>query len=105
MAAAADSTAARPDRARYLHAVAYADRALRPLGAARPLGGLDGVEPVDVGFFLSDWEAARVFFYDPTIISLQVLARSDRYVPEQQRLYLPVMMGDRLIAYEVHRAE
>ncbi len=53
--AAADSTAARPGGARYLHAVAYADRALRPLGAARPLGGLDGVEPADGGFFLSDW--------------------------------------------------
>jgi hypothetical protein len=27
------------------------------------------------------------------------------YVPEQQRLYVPVMMSDRIIAYEVRRSE
>jgi len=109
--AAADSSAARPGGARYLHAVAYADRTPRPLGTVRSLGGIDGVEPADGGFFLSDWGAARVFFYDPTIDSLQALAEVSQgtadldYVPEQQRLYLPVMMSDRLIAYEVRREE
>lgn len=109
--AAADSSAARPGEARYLHAVSYTDRTVRPLGAVRPLGGLDGVKAAEGGgFFLSDWGAARVYFYDPTTDSLQVLVEVSQgtadfdYVSIQQRLYLPVMMSDRLIAYEVqHR--
>lgn len=109
--AAADYRAERPGGARYLQAVSYTDRKPRPLGAGRPLGGLDGVEPADGGFFLSDWGAGRVYFYDPTVDSLQVLVEITQgtadfdYVPEQQRLYLPVMMSNRLIAYEVRRSE
>ncbi|GBD01450.1 hypothetical protein HRbin18_01172 [bacterium HR18] len=105
--AAADNRAENPGAQRYLHAVFYAERTIRPLGATRPLGGLDAVEPANGGFFLSDWGAGRLFFYDVTIDSLQLLAEISQgtadfdYVPEQQRLYVPVMMSDRLIAYEV----
>jgi hypothetical protein len=109
--AAADSSAENPGGARYLHAVFYADRTLRPLGAVRPLGGLDALEPANGGFLLSDWGAGRVFFYDATVDTLQVLVEVSQgtadfdYVPEQQRLYVPVMMSDRIIAYEVRRSE
>lgn len=105
--AAGDADAENPGAARYLRSVDYDITVGPPLGDATPLGGLDAVEPDEQGgYFLSDWGGAKVMHFVPgqgatTLLELTRGTADLDYVPEQQRLYLPVMVAGRLIAYRV----
>lgn len=96
-----------PGNARYLMAISYADKAVTPLRDEVGIGGLDAIEPDGKGgYILSDWGAGKVFYYTPEAGATDVLTVSQgtadlEYVPAQRMVYLPVMMSDRLIAYQV----
>ncbi|MGB3617628.1 MAG: hypothetical protein WBA12_05870 [Catalinimonas sp.] len=101
--AAGDST----DRNRYLQRVSLDGTEIAPLHDRTPLGGIDAVEPDGRGgFFLSDWGAGTVSHVDGSgkVTALLTLTKGTAdfdYVPEQEMIYLPVMMSDRLVAYRV----
>lgn len=105
--AAGDTSAENPGQARSLKTVVYEDRSIRPLGSGVPLGGIDAVEPdARGGFFLSDWGAGTVMHFTPEAGATELLRLTQgtadlTYVAAQERIYLPVMMSDRLVAYQV----
>lgn len=105
--AAADSTAENPGDARYLRTISIDGSEIGALEPSDPLGALDAVEPDGHGgFFISDWSGATVSHFMPgdtvtTLVEVSQGTADLEYVPESQRMYLPVMMADRLIAYDV----
>lgn len=109
IAAAADASAENPGASRYLRKIDLQDRRIEPLVDRTPVGGIDAVEPDGRGgYFLSDWAAGKVFYFSPKgeVALLKQLGRGTAdldYVSEQDRIYLPIMMSDRLVAYQVQR--
>lgn len=108
--AAGDTAAENPGQARSLKTVGYEDQAISPLGSGEPLGGIDAVEPdTRGGFFLSDWGAGTVMHFTPgagatTLLELTQGTADLTYVAAQERIYLPIMMSDQLVAYQVEWA-
>ncbi|MDZ4698502.1 MAG: hypothetical protein SH809_02245 [Rhodothermales bacterium] len=103
---AANGTAVEnPGNARYLMAIAYADKSVTPLRDEQGIGSLDAIEPDGKGgYILSDWGAGKVMHYTVAAGATEILAESQGtadldYVPAQRMLYLPIMMSDRLVAY------
>lgn len=89
-----------------LDEVAYVSRWITPeesprrfdarfFAAAMPVGqhaGADGWEAVDAGWWkpadaLSDWQAGRIDLIEPTVVSLQLLARYDSAAAAMQALH------------------
>jgi len=109
IAAAADGAAENPGASRYLRKIDLQNRRIEPLVNRTPVGGIDAVEPNRKGgYFLSDWAAGKVLFFSPQgkVYLLKQLGRGTAdldYVDQQKRIYLPIMMSDRLIAYQVKR--
>ncbi len=105
--AAGDKTADKPGRARYLHAVSWDTKAIRPVTDRTPIGGLDAVEPDGRGgYFLTDWAAGTPIHFTPTTGAklLQNFGKGTAdldYVPHTHMLFLPVMMSHQLIALRV----
>lgn len=105
--AAGDSTAEEPGAARYLQAVSLADQSVRALHGAEPEGALDAIEPDGAGgLFVSDWGGGRLLHYrDGTGLALLRTpgpgTADVEFVADTQMLYVPVMMSNQLIAFEV----
>ncbi len=107
--AAGDSTSDAPGRARYLRTTTLEPTTLTPFLDETPLGGLDAIEADGQGgYFLSDWSGGRVLHMSRAH-GAQVLESFGEdmgtadltYLAEQNRLYVPVMMQHKLVAYEV----
>lgn len=109
IAAAGDETAENAGASRYLRVIDLETRQFEPLADRTPLGGIDAVEPDQQGgFFLSDWAAGKVMHYsaDGEVALLKDLGQGTadlEYVDAQKRVYLPIMMSDKLVAYRVER--
>ncbi len=105
--AAGDSTAEEPGRARYLQAVSLADQSVRALHGTEPEGALDAIEPDGMGgLFVSDWGGGRLLHYRDgtglTLLRAPGQGTADvEFVADTQMLYVPVMMSNQLIAFEV----
>jgi sugar lactone lactonase YvrE len=104
--AAADSTAEEPGAARYLQAASLSDKSIRALSAREPVGALDAVEPDGAGgLFVTDWGSGHLMHFDGSDFALleelgEGAADVD-YVVGEGMLYVPVMMENQLIAYQV----
>lgn len=105
--AASDTTAEDPGASRYLKVVDLGEETIEPLADRTPIGGLDAVEPDGRGgYFLSDWAGAVVMHFTPetgpvVLVEVSQGTADLDYVAESDMIYLPVMMSDRLIAYQV----
>lgn len=107
--AAADAEADDPGSARYLQVIRLDENSTRakPLADDTPLGGLDAVVPDGQGgYFLSDWAGATVLHFHPDhgLRTLSELTRGTAdldYAPSKYLLFVPVMMSNRLVGFEV----
>ncbi len=105
--AAGDSTAEEPGSARYLQAISLADQSVRALHGTEPEGALDAIEPDGAGgLFVSDWGGGRLMHYRDgeglTLLRTPGQGAADvEFVAGTQMLYVPVMMSNQLIAFEV----
>ena len=105
--AAGDSTAENPGSARYLQAIALDDGAISPLSGTEPIGSVDAVEPDGQGgYFLTDWGAGKVMHVtssgEVTLLKQLGQGTADlEFVAETGVIFLPIMMSDELIAYQV----
>ena len=105
--AAGDSTTDEPGQARYLQAISLMDQSVRVLHGTEPEGALDAVEPDGMGgLFVSDWGGGRLMHYRDgeglTLLRTPGQGAADvDFVAETQMLYVPVMMSNQLIAFEV----
>jgi hypothetical protein len=94
------------ERGGYLLALDLATKAIAPLGAAEPVGNLDGLEPVGAGTWLTtDWiqgglyqlggeRAERLHPLGPGSADLG-------FVPDERLAVVPMMLDDRVVAYRV----
>jgi len=109
--AASDSKAQNPGNARYMQSVSYNGRTIKPLKDETGLGAIDAVEPDGKGgYFLTDWGAGTVMYYTPEIGAVELIKLGQGtadmdYVPETDMIYLPVMMSDELVAFNVSRTK
>lgn len=106
--AAGDSKAENPGSSRFMQAVSYDGKEIKPLKDQTPLGGIDAIEPDGKGgYFLTDWGGGKIMHFTPeggATIVLDQLGRGTAdldYVPEENMLFLPIMMSDQLVAYQV----
>ena len=105
--AASDSTAEEPGQGRYLQAISFADQSVRALHGTEPEGALDAVEPDGMGgLFVSDWGGGRLLHFREgeglTLLRTPGQGTADvEFVADTKMLYVPVMMSNQLIAFEV----
>jgi hypothetical protein len=86
--------------------VSIPDKTVRDLGDGKPVGNLDGIEPMGDDFLVTDWVAGGLYRIDRTGKATQLLdldqgSADIGYVPETGLLLIPMMMSDKLIAYKV----
>lgn len=91
----------------HLLAVSLADKSVKPLGNATPVGNLDGIESLDQETFLvSDWMSGKVYKIKRTgdaaeIMSLGNGAADLGYDPASKTAYIPLMKKGLLQAYRM----
>ena len=102
----APGTSAQSSAPSNLVEVSLADKKISDLGDGRPVGNLDGIEPIGDDFLVTDWAAGALYRIDrngtPTLlIDLKQGSADIGYVPETGLLLIPMMMDDKLVAYKV----
>lgn len=90
----------------HLKAVDLTSKEISSLGDGKPLGNLDGIEPLGDGFIVTDWMAGKVLKIGAdgaatTILELGQGAADIGYDPASKTLYVPQMMKGVLLAYKV----
>lgn len=92
----------------HLKMVSLRDKSIHSVGPGTPLGNLDGLAPDrDGDFYVSDWMAGKVYHLDRNGAAKELLAleqgSSDlAYVPDRDLLLVPMMMGNKLMAWKAH---
>ena len=87
--------------------VSIADKSVRDLGDGKPVGNLDGLEPVDAtGYLVTDWMAGGLYRIDVSgkadlWLKLNQGSADIGYVPAQHLLLIPMMKDDKLVAYHI----
>ncbi len=90
----------------HMKAVNYHDRAIRSLGDGQPVGNLDGVEPVDDAFYVTDWFNGGLFHIDrygnvKKLLELEKGSADLEYLPWKKQIFIPMMLNNTLVAYQV----
>ncbi|MGZ5890092.1 MAG: hypothetical protein ACXWJS_05815, partial [Hyphomicrobium sp.] len=87
--------------------VSIPDKTVRDLGDGKPIGNLDGLEPLDgTGYLVTDWVAGALYRVDVSgkadlLLKLTQGTADIGYVPAQHLLLIPMMMDDKLVAYKL----
>jgi hypothetical protein len=87
--------------------VSIPDKTVRDLGDGKPIGNLDGLEPLDgTGYLVTDWVAGALYRVDVSgkadlWLKLTQGTADIGYVPAQHLLLIPMMMDDKLVAYKL----
>jgi hypothetical protein len=86
--------------------LSLADKSVRDLGDGKPVGNLDGIEPIDDAFLVTDFVAGALDRIDRSgkaerLVDLNKGSADIGYVPEQKLLLIPMLMDDKLVAYKV----
>jgi len=86
--------------------VSIPDKTVRDLGDGKPIGNLDGLEPYNDAFLVTDWMAGALYRIDRTgrtelLLQLDQGTADIGYVPAQRLLLIPMMKDDKLIAYKL----
>jgi hypothetical protein len=83
------------------------DQTVAPLGNGKPVGNLDGLEPLAPGVYLAtDWAAGGLFRIDKKgkanrLIDLNQGSADLTYFPEQGTVLIPMMLDNTLAAYRL----
>ena len=91
----------------HLKAVSLHDKSIRSLGTGVAVGNLDGVEPVDDEFYVTDWIAGRLFRIDRygnarLLLELEQGMADHEYIGLHRLILLPMMKNNTLLAYKVN---
>jgi len=86
--------------------ISIPDKTVRDLGDGRPIGNLDGLEPYNDAFLVTDWVAGSLYRIDRTgraelLLELGPGSADIGYVPAQRLLLVPMMKDDKLVAYKL----
>lgn len=86
--------------------VSIPDKTVRDLGDGKPIGNLDGLEPYNDAFLVTDWMAGALYRIDRTgraelLLQLGQGTADIGYVPAQRLLLIPMMKDDKLVAYKL----
>lgn len=86
--------------------VSIPDKTVRDLGDGKPIGNLDGLEPYNDAFLVTDWVAGALYRIDRTgraelLLQLGQGTADIGYVPAQRLLLIPMMKDDKLVAYKL----
>jgi DNA-binding beta-propeller fold protein YncE len=102
----APGTSAQSSAPSNLVQVSLADKKISDLGDGKPVGNLDGIEPIGDDFLVTDWVAGALFRIDRKGKATQLLDLNQGsadigYVPDTGLLLIPMMLDDKLVAYKV----
>lgn len=102
----APGTSAQSSAPSNLVEVSLADKKISDLGDGKPVGNLDGIEPIGDDFLVTDWVAGALYRIDRKGNATQLLDLNQGsadigYVPETNLLLIPMMLDDKLVAYKV----
>jgi len=102
----APGTSAQSSAPSNLVEVSLADKKISDLGDGKPVGNLDGIEPIGDDFLVTDWVAGALYRIDRKGKATQLLDLNQGsadigYVPETKLLLIPMMLDDKLVAYKV----
>jgi hypothetical protein len=87
--------------------VSIPDKTVRDLGDGKPIGNLDGLEPLDAtGYLVTDWVAGALYRIDVSgradlWLDLNQGSADIGYVPAEHLLLIPMMKDDTLVAYRI----
>jgi sugar lactone lactonase YvrE len=88
-----------------LLSVSLEDKKVEKLGNGKPIGNLDGLEPLDSGAYLvTDWAGGALYRVDAKgkadrLIDLNQGSADLTYLPDKQRVLIPMMLDNSLVAY------
>jgi len=90
----------------HLKSINLTDKSIRSLGDGKPIGNLDGVEPVGNDFYVTDWMAGKLFRIDRSgnaVLLLELVQgmADHEYIENQAMVLLPMMKSNTLLAYKV----
>jgi hypothetical protein len=102
----APGTSAQSSEPSNLVEVSLADKKISDHGDGKPVGNLDGIEPIGDDFLVTDWVAGALYRIDRKGKATQLLDLNQGsadigYVPETKLLLIPMMLDDKLVAYKV----
>jgi len=81
--------------------------AVAPLGSGAPVGNLDGLEPDGkANWIVSDWIAGAVYRLaddgsKEVLLDLDMGSADLEYIPDQSLLIVPMMLNNKLVAYQI----
>jgi len=87
--------------------VSIPDKTVRNLGDGKPIGNLDGLEPLDAtGYLVTDWIAGALYRVDVSgkadlLLDLDQGSADIGYVPAEHLLLIPIMLDNKLVAYRL----
>ena len=92
----------------HLKSISLKDKTITSLGDGSPIGNLDGVEAdLDGDFYVTDWMVGKLFHIGrggeaEVLLTLEQGMADHEYIQQMDLIILPMMMGNKLIAYKVH---
>lgn len=92
------------DVAGHLKTIDYQSKAINSLGSGAAIGNLDGVEPNNGGYLVTDWMVGKLYQIEKTgsatmLLELEQGMADHEFVGAQNLLLLPMMKNDKLLAY------
>jgi len=95
----------------HLKSVSLKDKSIASIGSGEPVGNLDGVEAdLEGDYYVTDWMAGRLLHIEPDggveeLLDLNQGSADLEYIPEMDRILIPMMNDNTLKAYRAHAAE
>ncbi len=89
-----------------MKAVSYQDKSISNFGEGKPIGNLDGVEPDNDTYLVTDWVAGKLFRINNNGEAAELLALEQgmadhEWIASQSLLLLPMMKSNTLLAYTI----
>ncbi len=103
----ADEKAGKPGAPACLVEVSLADRSVRPLGSGKPVGNLDGIEPLGpTSYLVTDWVAGALYRIEASggaelILDFNQGSADLAYLPKSKTALIPLMKDNKLVAYRI----
>lgn len=91
----------------HLLRVMLRDKSISSIGDGSPVGNLDGVEAdLDGDYYVTDWVAGKLFHIDRNghadlMLTLEQGMADLEFIASRDLILLPMMLGNKLLAYEL----
>lgn len=92
----------------HLKSISLKDKSITSIGDGTPIGNLDGVEADrDGDYYVTDWMVGKLFHIDrngnaEVLLTLEQGMADHTYIQDKDMILLPMMMGNKLLAYKAH---